>query len=225
MTHAAQKVLVTGGKGLIGSHIVSELKRRHTVYSVDIDDFDLTREDEIQSLMIQYDADILINAFGLNHHIEDEDRSYITSSDNFSRYLEVNIVALKRCCEIFMGTRSGGVIINMSSVYGIVSPDPLLYPDGRKKDIGYTVTKTALLGLCRHLAAHCDGRFRINTLVLGGIQKDQGSAFVESYAKKTIVKRMMRIEEIMPALEMLIDPRNTYMTGAEIVIDGGYTIL
>jgi len=129
------------------------------------------------------------------------------------------------------GKRRAGSIINVSSTYGMVSPDQSVYDYKRRggaefyKPIGYSVAKSGMLNFTRWLAEYC-GPFgiRVNTLVPGGVREDgHAPEFVAEYEKRTVLRRMARDDEYNGAVVFLASPASAYMTGATLVIDGGWT--
>jgi NAD(P)-dependent dehydrogenase (short-subunit alcohol dehydrogenase family) len=124
-----------------------------------------------------------------------------------------------------------GSIVNVSSTYGIVSPDQAVY-DYRRQDgseffkpIGYSVAKSGMLNFTRWLAEYCAPfGVRVNTLVPGGVKEAaHAPAFVAEYVKRTPLGRMANDDDYNGAIVFLVSRASAYMTGAMLVIDGGWT--
>jgi NAD(P)-dependent dehydrogenase (short-subunit alcohol dehydrogenase family) len=127
-------------------------------------------------------------------------------------------------------TRSGS-IINVSSTYGLVSPDQSVYEYRRQggaeyyKPVGYSVAKSGVLNLTRWMAEYCAPfGLRVNTLAPGGVREaDHAPEFVAEYEKRTPLGRMAAVEDFDGALLFLASRASAYMTGATLVVDGGWT--
>lgn len=152
---------------------------------------------------------------------------------SFDRVMEVNVKGVFLCCQVFgghMARAGGGSIVNISSIYGLVSPDQRIYEYRRQsgapffKPVAYSASKSALLNLTRYLATYWAGQgVRVNTLSLAGVFNNQDEKFLENYQARMPIGRMAREDEYNGAIVFLCSEASSYMTGANLVIDGGWT--
>jgi NAD(P)-dependent dehydrogenase (short-subunit alcohol dehydrogenase family) len=126
---------------------------------------------------------------------------------------------------------TGGSIIQTSSIYGILAPDKRIYEGSfyLGRQIGtpavYSTSKSAVVGLTRHLAAYwADKGIRVNTLTPGGVESGQNETFKERYSARIPLGRMAQGEEMVGALIFLASEASSYITGQNIVVDGGLSI-
>lgn len=225
--------IVTGSEGLIGKYVCAQLETEGmSIARLDKAlGHDLTDESQVKQIFAElrkrYDAWRLINLFAFNDHVaagEQRGTLFDLPLESFRAALDVNVTALFSVCREFARDRQFGAIVNFSASTGITSPRPDLY-DGAHKHFGYSVSKAAVRHLTKMLAVHFAPYVRVNCIAPGGIENGQPREFLEKYSKHTPMGSMMHIDQIMPAIDMLLDPRNSYMTGAEIVVDGGWTIV
>jgi len=137
--------------------------------------------------------------------------------------LSVNTVALFSVCREFAKNKNAKSIVNFASTYSIVSPNPKLY-EGKEKSIAYIISKAVVPQLTRHLAVHLAPNIRVNCVVPHGVENNQGPAFVERFNTLSPMKRLMKNDELNGLIDYLCSDKSSYMTGAIIPVDGGWTI-
>ena len=220
------RVVVTGSEGLIGKEVSAFLSKNHEVLRLDLVlGHDLEDEEFVKKWFDDNPSDYLVNAFGLNDHVtsgRSNETLFDISLESFDEYMSINLRALFSVCREFARKSKGGGIVNFSATTGVVSARPDFY-DGGHKHIGYCVSKAGVVQLSRYLAVHLAPDIRVNCLIPGGAQHEQSIEFLEKYSRHTPMKRMMRPQEINGIVDFLCSTGSSYMTGAEILIDGGWT--
>ena len=148
--------------------------------------------------------------------------------------VRVNMTGVMLGCQVFgpaMAARRRGSIINILSVYGIVAPDQRIYEgsqyEGRAINTPavYTASKAAVWGLTKYLAAYWGWRgVRVNAVTPGGVFSGQNEVFVRNYSARVPLGRMADRDEIGGAIVFLAADASSYVTGQNLVVDGGLTV-
>jgi NAD(P)-dependent dehydrogenase (short-subunit alcohol dehydrogenase family) len=150
--------------------------------------------------------------------------------DLWNEVLSVNLTGVFLCSQEIgkiMAKRKKGVITNISSIYGMVGADQRIYgSSGLNSPVSYAATKGAIINLTKYLAAYWQGKnIRVNSLTLGGVidTSYMSKQFIKNYSKKTILGRMANKNEYNGAILFLCSDASSYMTGTNLVLDGGWT--
>ncbi len=152
---------------------------------------------------------------------------------SFDQVMAVNVKGAVVPCQVIgdaMAKQGRGSIINISSTYGILSPCQDIYEFRRQqgevfyKPVAYSVSKSAVLNLTRYLSTYWAKQgVRVNTLTLGGVFNEQPSEFLAAYCERVPMGRMADAEELSGAVLFLASDASIYMTGANLVVDGGWS--
>jgi NAD(P)-dependent dehydrogenase (short-subunit alcohol dehydrogenase family) len=153
--------------------------------------------------------------------------------ESWDMVLDVNLKGVFLCCQVFggvMAKEGRGSVINISSIYGVVSPDQRIYEFRRYggntffKPVAYSASKSGILNLTRYLATYwAEKGVRVNTLTFAGVFNNQDSRFLTGYCAKVPLGRMANPDEYNGAVLFLSSKASSYMTGANMVLDGGFT--
>ena len=147
--------------------------------------------------------------------------------------MAANVKGVFLSCQVLggeMAKASRGSIVNISSTYGLVSPDQRIYEYRQEsgsafyKPIAYSASKSALFNMTRYLSTYwADKNVRVNTLTFGGVFNNQDEKFLQGYCARVPLGRMANPDEYNGAIIYLVSDASSYMTGANMVIDGGWT--
>jgi NAD(P)-dependent dehydrogenase (short-subunit alcohol dehydrogenase family) len=246
--------VVTGGMGRLGSVYVAGLAERGMRVAVfdtatgDVPDgalafaVDITERGTLEAAVGEIESEwgvphLLVNNAALDSPPDAPAEevgpfeSYPESS--FDKVMDVNVKGTLLCCQVIGGAmaRAGrGSIVNVSSIYGLLSPMQDLYAFRRDagetfvKPVAYSVSKSAILNLTRYLATYWakDG-VRVNTLTLAGVFDDQPREFLDAYEARVPLGRMLDATEALGAVVFLASDASSYVTGSNVVVDGGWS--
>ncbi len=224
-----KSVIVTGSEGFIGKSVAVYLNNAgyRVVKCSRSLGHDLTDESFVKEWFKNNKAEHLINLFALNEHIDKENKEgldlFNVSLKSVDNYFKLNITSLFSVCREYARHNKNGNIINFSSIYGIVSPDPRIYDDNKNKHVGYVTSKSAVIQLTKYLAVHLSPEIRVNCIVPGGVRNNQDKDFIKRYSARCPMNRMMDADEVNGLINFLCSDNASYCTGAQFVLDGGYT--
>jgi len=141
--------------------------------------------------------------------------------------LEVNLIAPFLLTQIFaeaLAASGDGSVINIGSIYGMVGPEMSLYENTKMGNpAAYAASKAGLLQLTRWLATVMAPRVRVNAVTLGGVWRGQSQSFSSRYVARTPLERMATEEDMKGAVAYLASDLSSYVTGHNLVVDGGWT--
>ena len=182
--------------------------------------------------------DILVNSAALDpkfdtESIADQGQNAFETFplEGWQQALDVNLTGMFLCSQAAvrpMLQQGKGVIVNLCSIYGLVGPDQRLYQQEgqapKVKPVTYSVSKAGVLGMTQYLATYYGTKnIRVNALTPGGVFNHHDAAFVDSYSTRAVLGRMAEPDEMNGALLFLSSDASSYMTGANLVVDGGWT--
>ena len=244
---AGRVAVVTGGAGQVGSEIVRGLEEqgsRVAVFDLAAEQFrvDVTDRSALEAAMEEVVQEwgvphVLVNAAALDSPpdapAEEAGPFESYPERSFDEVMAVNVKGTFLSCQIVGGPMAAagrGSIINISSIYGMLSPVQDLY-DFRRRDgetffkpVAYSVSKSALYNLPRYLATYwASSGVRVNTLTLAGVQNDQPQEFVDAYSARMPLRRMADVGEVVGPVVFLASDASSYVTGANLVADGGWS--
>ncbi len=251
-------VVVTGGMGRLGREYSRCLVDRGARLAV-IDRADAVKNAVSNDEILHVAANVLVRSeleaalalitrrwevpFGLinNAALDSPPNSPAEENGPFETYpekswdavMDVNVKGVFLCCQVFGGAMAQagrGSIINISSIYGAVSPDQRIYTyrenDGNAffKPVAYSASKSALYNLTRYLSTYWASQgVRVNTLTLAGVSDGQDEKFLKGYLNRMPMGRMATAEDYFGPVVLLLSEASKYMTGSDVVVDGGWT--
>jgi NAD(P)-dependent dehydrogenase (short-subunit alcohol dehydrogenase family) len=190
---------------------------------------DIRREPDVAAAFVRAGrVDILINNAGVSCFEPFEERP----EESFDWVMDVNLKGTFHCIRQFVkaanGNRSGGAIVNIGSIYGVISPDERIYTDcARRNSEVYGATKAGVIQMTRYFATHLARHgIRVNCVSPGGIRNPdapQGEDFQKNYGARCPMGRMAELKEIVGAVMYFASDAAGYTTGQNLVVDGGMT--
>ncbi len=238
-------IIITGGSGLIGKELVADINRKGGK-AINADkgietnllnrtiQMDITNDDSIQT-----GIDLIVDEFGRIDGLVNS--AYARTKDWGTKFEEVNPASWRSnidmqlnsyfvCCQKvlkIMTTQRSGAIVNIASIYGVVGNDFTLYEEyGGTSPAAYSAIKGGLINFTRYLASYYGRKgIRVNCVSPGGIFDHQHPSFVSRYEAKVPMGRLGNPDDIAPAVSFLLSEEAKYITGQNLIVDGGWTVI
>ncbi len=240
-------IIVTGGSGLIGSSILKDIRAKGGI-AVNVD---ISVETDISAYTIKTDItsensivntiDIVLKHFGKIDGLVNnayprtkdwgnkfENIEYSSWQQNVDMQMNSTFLFCQKVLAV-MSPKKVGSIVNIASIYGVVGNDFTLYQEyGGTSPAAYAAIKGGIINLTRYLASYCGANnIRVNCVSPGGIldEKNQHPSFIKRYCEKVPMRRMGNPDDIAPAVSFMLSEEAKYITGQNLVVDGGWTAI
>ena len=223
-------ILVTRNKKLKNNYD-SIIAKKYPKIKIKKINCDLSNENQRKELIKKLNRqkiNILINnaTFNDDNLIGYASKFKTQSIKKWRASLEINLTAvfhLSQGLSNNLMNSGNGSIINVSSIYGLYSPDWSIYKGSRLgNSSAYASAKAGVIQLTKWLSSTLSPKIRVNCISPGGIIRNQPKKFIRAYANKTSLKRMSREEDLMGAFAYLASDASNYVTGQNIIVDGGW---
>ena len=239
-----RRIIVTGGNGLLGREICKDINEKGGIaLNFDIEHSeatetnfiaDITNPDSIYKALNQVEQKfgaihgLVNNAYPRTKDwgISFEDLTYDSLKTNVDWQMNSYLNMCKSIIPFFR-KNNGGAVVNMTSIYGVVGNDFSIYEGtDMEPPMAYSAIKGGLINATRYLASKYGKEgLRFNCVSPGGIIDKQPTSFIEAYERKVPMKRMGTPEDIAPAVCFLLSNESKYITGQNLIVDGGWTII
>jgi NAD(P)-dependent dehydrogenase (short-subunit alcohol dehydrogenase family) len=237
-------IIVTGGSGLLGKEIIKDLEAKGAIaINADINietdlekntfTVDITSEESIvnaiQAITNHYGKidGLVNNAYPRTKDwgTKFEDITYKSWQKNVDMQMNTTFLFIQKIMPELLKTK--GSIVNMTSIYGVVGNDLTIYENTSINTAApYAAIKGGVINLTRYLASYFGRQgVRVNCVSPGGIFDHQHETFVSNYEKKVPMGRMGKPDDIAPAVSFLLSDDAKYITGQNLIVDGGWTAI
>lgn len=238
-------IIVTGGSGLIGKELINNIKTKGGITI----NADIGLETDLHNGLLKMDitdvnsvksgVQLIKQEFGsidgLVNNAYPRTKDWGTkfediSTDSWRANVDMQLNGYFICCqkvlEVMVSQKSGS-IVNIASIYGVVGNDFTLYEEyGGTSPAAYSAIKGGIINFTRYLASYYGRKgIRVNCVSPGGIFDNQHPSFVSRYEAKVPIGRMGNPDDISPAVSFLLSNESKYITGHNLMVDGGWTCI
>lgn len=238
-------IIVTGGSGLIGKELITDINKKGgksinadigliTDLKKGILHMDITNDSSIQIGVDQIVAEYgRIDGLVNNAYPRTNDwgtKFEEVDPDSWRANINMQLNSYFVCCQKvlrIMSSQNSGSIVNIASIYGVVGNDFTLYEEyGGTSPAAYSAIKGGLISFSRYLASYYGKNgIRVNCVSPGGIFNNQHDTFIKRYEDKVPMRRLGNPDDIAPAVSFLLSDEAKYITGHNLIVDGGWTII
>jgi NAD(P)-dependent dehydrogenase (short-subunit alcohol dehydrogenase family) len=235
-------IIITGGNGLIGRHVLQNIKDKNGT----VINFDITAKNDLENNSLMCDISdfdsiksCIKNVFSKFAKIDGlVNCAYPRTKDFGGKFEDISIESWGKNVELqlnsvfvtcqetlkIMKEQKFGAIVNFGSIYGVVGNDFDIYENtDMHSPATYAAIKGGIINFTRYLASYYgEYGIRVNCVSPGGVFDNQDPIFVKNYSKKALLKRMARPEEVAPAVSFLLSDEASYITGHNLMVDGGW---
>ena len=234
-----KSIFLTGANGQLGAAIKKRLQDKYEIYCIDISvkdnqvdkynlNINVSDKDDVRELFKSKNPDILINNAGISVFSNFLDRTEEELDHVYNVNIKGTINMINEFARHNKNNKSLKNIVNIGSVYGIVSADPRIYTDTKRNSPEiYAATKSGIIQLTRYYCVHLsEMNIRVNSISPGGIynpDEPQGEDFIKNYSYRCPMKKMGTADDVANGVSFLVSDASSYINGHNLVIDGGFT--
>ena len=246
--------IITGANGFLANNVIKTLEKFcEKIYLVDISyekevtneklntvKLNVTNETKVEKFFNEinfndYTNSILVNMASIDYKVAESGASFKWNIENadvkaIKESLEVSLIGTflmsKYFCNQSIENNHDSNILNFASDLSILISNDSVYGDSdNHKPIDYAISKHGLIGLTKYFSVYyAENNIRVNAISPSGVKSDQNKDFINKYSKLAPMNRMLEPEEIEGAVEFLISNKSSFITGQNIIIDGGKSI-
>lgn len=230
-----KKLVIFGSEGRLGQTLIQNLKKDFYIIGVDVKNYTSQTDKFLNSKSINLANVYSQEIYAVIHCQQFKPEQFVSHSildldlDFTNSVIEVNLLlSLQSSSEYIKACKKNnylGRIINVTSTYGIISSNPSLYEGTEMGNpYAYSISKFGLMGLTKYIASYFkEYNVLCNSISPHGIENDQSHDFQVNFSNRSPLGRLSEPEEVIAAFRFLLDEDNTYVNGANIAVDGGWT--
>tara|TARA_B100000579_G_scaffold382563_1_gene351803 strand:+ start:498 stop:1178 length:681 start_codon:yes stop_codon:yes gene_type:complete len=221
-----KKIFLTGSNGYIGSFLKRKLQKNYTVISSDIRKGNNLNDNRyLEKIFKKNKIYAIIFCHGLNSTpfaTKKKSKDLNLNENSIQNYFQVNFFLNLNVIKNYIKYQKKGRVINLSTIYSIKAPKHFIYKNFTK-DLGYCASKSATNMMMKYFGTKYGKNYLFNSIILGGFDsKGLNSFFKKNYKKNNPIGKMMKLDELYPVTNFLLDANNTHTNAQEVFVDGGW---